>query len=255
MSRKAAADRGPRRGHQGQPRRPSDSSQRSHRPASATSMRQVGSRTARCESKRFIEKPDLATARRFMQGGWLLLEPRVVRMAGRGLHRRAARVTRPGICAGLRKVIAARSAGDEARAAALYSRLPVEVIDRSVMEKTDRLLLVPADFDWADIGNWAELGDRVRADDQGQLRRGGDDPGRHDRQPDPRRSPAGGCDRPRGHDHRRHGRRACWWSPGRARRMFGRWSRRSGGRARPVTYSHPHLRLRGDPGNYSLERS
>ncbi|HYM95933.1 MAG TPA: hypothetical protein VET26_01410, partial [Candidatus Sulfotelmatobacter sp.] len=52
-------------------------------------------------------------------------------------------------------------------AATLYNRLPVEVIDRSVMEKTDRLLLVPADFDWADIGNWAELGDRVRADARG----------------------------------------------------------------------------------------
>jgi mannose-1-phosphate guanylyltransferase len=29
------------------------------------------------------------------------------------------------------------------------------------------LLLVPADFDWADIGNWSELGDRVHADDRG----------------------------------------------------------------------------------------
>ena len=45
--------------------------------------------------------------------------------------------------------------------------VPVEVVDRSVMEKTDRLLLVPAAFDWADIGNWAELGDRVHADARG----------------------------------------------------------------------------------------
>jgi mannose-1-phosphate guanylyltransferase len=35
------------------------------------------------------------------------------------------------------------------------------------MEKTDRLVLVPAGFDWADIGNWAELGDRVHADARG----------------------------------------------------------------------------------------
>jgi mannose-1-phosphate guanylyltransferase len=41
------------------------------------------------------------------------------------------------------------------------------VIDRSVLEKTDRLLLIPAEFDWADIGNWAELGDRVSADVRG----------------------------------------------------------------------------------------
>ena len=35
------------------------------------------------------------------------------------------------------------------------------------MEKTQNLLLVPARFDWADIGSWAELGERVRADANG----------------------------------------------------------------------------------------
>jgi mannose-1-phosphate guanylyltransferase len=116
--------------------------------------------------RRFIEKPDLASARRYMNAGsyfWNLawfswrievFIQELVRHAPRHL-------------AGLRRVVAARAAGDEAGAARLYARLPVEVIDRSVMEKTDRLLLVPADFDWADIGNWSELGDRVRADDRG----------------------------------------------------------------------------------------
>jgi mannose-1-phosphate guanylyltransferase len=69
--------------------------------------------------------------------------------------------------AGLRKVMDARRAGDEEKASELYKRLPVEVIDRSVLEKTDKLLLVPATFDWADIGSWAELGDRVTADASG----------------------------------------------------------------------------------------
>lgn len=116
--------------------------------------------------RRFIEKPDLASARKYVRAGgyyWNLawftwrVEVFIKELA---LHA-------PRHLAGLRKVIAARAAGDEAEATRLYSRLPVEVIDRSVMEKTDRLLLVPADFDWADIGNWSELGDRVRADDRG----------------------------------------------------------------------------------------
>ena len=64
-------------------------------------------------------------------------------------------------------VVAARNTGDEATASGLYERLSVEVVDRTVMEKTDRLLLVPAAFDWADIGNWAELADRVHADAHG----------------------------------------------------------------------------------------
>jgi mannose-1-phosphate guanylyltransferase/mannose-6-phosphate isomerase len=116
--------------------------------------------------RRFIEKPDAATARRFVrQGGyyWNLawfswrLDAFIDELARHA----------PRHLAGLRKVIAARSSNDEAAAAEIYRKLPVEVIDRTVMEKTDRLLLVPASFDWADIGSWAELGDRVHADARG----------------------------------------------------------------------------------------
>jgi mannose-1-phosphate guanylyltransferase/mannose-6-phosphate isomerase len=116
--------------------------------------------------KRFTEKPDLATARRFIKAGgyywnlawfsWRL-----------DVFIEELRVHAPRHLAGLRKVMKARAEGDEETAAAIYTRLPVEVVDRSVMEKTDRLLLVPADFEWADIGNWAELRDRVRADVSG----------------------------------------------------------------------------------------
>jgi len=116
--------------------------------------------------RRFIEKPNAASAKRFMREGgyywnlaWFSWR---VDVFIEELARHAARHL-----AALRKVVAARNAGDEATAAKLYRRLPVEVVDRTVMEKTDRLLLVPGAFDWADIGNWAELGDRVRADARG----------------------------------------------------------------------------------------
>jgi mannose-1-phosphate guanylyltransferase len=116
--------------------------------------------------RRFVEKPDLGRAKRFIKAGgyyWNLawFSWRIDAFI-RELGRHA-----PSHLAGLRKVMAARGEGDEARAAELYKRLRVEVVDRSVMERTDRLLLVPADFEWADIGNWAELGDRVRADSHG----------------------------------------------------------------------------------------
>jgi len=116
--------------------------------------------------RRFIEKPNAAAARRYVRDGgyywnlaWFSWQLNVfVDELGRHASRRLA---------GLRRVIAARQANDEAAAAELYARLPVEVIDRAVMEKTDRLLLVPAGFDWADIGNWAELGALVQADAHG----------------------------------------------------------------------------------------
>lgn len=116
--------------------------------------------------RRFIEKPNAATARRFVREGgyyWNLawFSWRLDAFIDE-LSRHA-----PRHLAGLRKVIAARNSNDEAAAAEIYRKLPVEVIDRTVMEKTDRLLLVPASFDWADIGSWAELGDRVHADARG----------------------------------------------------------------------------------------
>ncbi|HKW73279.1 MAG TPA: sugar phosphate nucleotidyltransferase, partial [Candidatus Dormibacteraeota bacterium] len=116
--------------------------------------------------RRFIEKPTVATARRLIREGgyywnlaWFswrvdIFIEELMRLAPRRVE-------------ALRRVLAARDAGDETTAARLYDRLPVDVVDRTVMEKTDRLLLVPASFDWADIGNWAELGARVNADAQG----------------------------------------------------------------------------------------
>ena len=116
--------------------------------------------------KSFIEKPDLDTASRFIEAGgyywnlaWFSWRPEVF-LRELGLYA-------PSHLTGLRKVMEARASGDEKAAATLYNQLPVEVVDRSVMEKTKRLLLVPAEFEWADIGNWAELGDRVQADEHG----------------------------------------------------------------------------------------
>jgi mannose-1-phosphate guanylyltransferase/mannose-6-phosphate isomerase len=120
--------------------------------------------TRRVES--FTEKPDLRTAGRFLKLGgyywnlaWFAWRVDVF-LAELARHA-------PRHLTGLQKVMKARRAGDESAATDLYRHLPNEVIDRSVMEKTERLLLVPATFDWADIGSWSELGDRVRPDAHG----------------------------------------------------------------------------------------
>lgn len=120
--------------------------------------------TRRVES--FTEKPNLRTAGKFLKSGgyfwnlaWFAWRVDVF-LEELGRHA-------PRHLNGLNKMMEARRLGDEQLAADLYRRLPLEVIDRSVLEKTDRLLLIPAAFDWADIGSWAELGDRVRADARG----------------------------------------------------------------------------------------
>jgi len=48
-----------------------------------------------------------------------------------------------------------------------YADLPNEAVDYAVLERTDRLLLVPGTFDWLDVGSWAELLDMLPGDENG----------------------------------------------------------------------------------------
>jgi mannose-1-phosphate guanylyltransferase len=128
---------------------------------------EVAGGTAR-EVVRFVEKPDAVTAARYLQGGrhlWNLnlfcwrcdvfLEE--LRRHGREHYD------------GLVETIEARREGDEDRAARVYEALPVEAVDYTVMERTDRLLVVPAEFEWADVGSWSDLADLLRQDEAGNV--------------------------------------------------------------------------------------
>lgn len=48
-----------------------------------------------------------------------------------------------------------------------YADLQNEAVDYAVLEKTDRLYLVPGAFDWLDVGSWAELLDMLETDANG----------------------------------------------------------------------------------------
>ena len=56
--------------------------------------------------------------------------------------------------------------------ATLYSDLPKDAIDYAVMEKTDRLLLIPARFHWIDVGSWSELHSILPKDVAGNVAAG-----------------------------------------------------------------------------------
>ena len=127
----------------------------------------VAGETARAVD-RFVEKPDAATARAYLEGGrhyWNLnlfcwrcdVFVEELRRHGPEHH------------AGLVATLAARRAGDEAAAARVYEALPVDAVDYTVMERTDRLLLVPAAFEWADVGSWSELADLLHQDEAGNV--------------------------------------------------------------------------------------
>jgi mannose-1-phosphate guanylyltransferase len=118
--------------------------------------------------ERFVEKPPLETARSFVEDGrhfW-----NICTFCFRcDSFVEELRQHSPIHYAGLEKVLAARARGDEAVAACLYDQLPIEVVDRSVMERTSRLLVVPASFDWVDVGSWTELAGLLPADGEGNI--------------------------------------------------------------------------------------
>lgn len=117
---------------------------------------------------RFVEKPDAVTAQRYQAGGrhyWNLnLFCWRCDVFAEELRRHG-----PEHYDGLLGTIEARRRGDEAEAARRYGRLPIDAVDYTVMERTSRLLLVPAGFAWADVGSWSELAELLPQDESGNV--------------------------------------------------------------------------------------
>ena len=117
---------------------------------------------------RFVEKPDRATARRFLASG------RYRWNAGMFVWRIAVlRTALARHAPALGRMMDAL--GDPRRAAAAqraYRRLPAVSIDVALMERAERIAVVTATFDWNDIGNWAAMAAVWRRDAAGNASRG-----------------------------------------------------------------------------------
>ena len=113
---------------------------------------------------RFVEKPDRATAERYLQdGGYLWNSGIFVFRADVILDE--IRRTLPDLREQLERIDRAIGTPRAARALAeAFPRCPSISIDYGVMEKSDRIAVVPADFGWSDVGSFEALRD-VRAQD------------------------------------------------------------------------------------------
>ena len=92
--------------------------------------------------RRFVEKPPLARARRFAASRRYLWNAGIV-------------VGRVGtILDALRRHAPAVHRGATAGGAAAWGRSPATSFDRAVLEKAERLEVVPLDAGWIDVGSW-----------------------------------------------------------------------------------------------------
>ncbi len=118
---------------------------------------------------RFVEKPTRARAEEFVAAGSFFWN------AGMFFFRAgdmvaAIRAHLPELATGLDALDAAAARGNEESALAeIFPALPAVSIDVGVMEKLDRLAMVPGDFGWSDVGNWLAVADLAAKDARGNA--------------------------------------------------------------------------------------
>jgi mannose-1-phosphate guanylyltransferase/mannose-6-phosphate isomerase len=122
--------------------------------------------------KRFVEKPDAATAKKYVSDGYLW-------NSGNFLFRAEvllSELTRlePEMAAAIEAAVknATTDLGFLRLAPDAFARAPQKSIDYAVMEKTDRAAVVAGDFGWSDIGSWDALFDITKPDAQGNVVKG-----------------------------------------------------------------------------------
>lgn len=121
---------------------------------------------------RFKEKPDAPTAEQYIESGNYFWNSGMFLWKNRTLLDLFARLmpeTYKGLCA-MRPLIDRKS--DKERLQGIFASLPRISIDYGIMEKSSGLRLIPADFVWDDIGNWAALARALAPDARGNITQG-----------------------------------------------------------------------------------
>jgi mannose-1-phosphate guanylyltransferase/mannose-6-phosphate isomerase len=117
----------------------------------------------------FVEKPDAATAARF------IADPSYSWNAGIFLFQAAAflaeaRRLAPEVAAAAEAAVAGAERKDGSlRLGEAFLQAPAISVDYAVFEKTDKAAVVPCDLGWSDVGAWRALWELAEAEDRNAL--------------------------------------------------------------------------------------
>lgn len=120
-------------------------------------------------AKRFVEKPDRERAESYLKSGRFLWN------SGMFFFRVSAIMNAiekhlPDLAAAMTRYdAAARTQSEDALVAQTYPTLPSVSIDHGVMEKAERIVVVPGEFGWDDVGHWASAWDLADKDPRGNA--------------------------------------------------------------------------------------
>lgn len=120
--------------------------------------------------RRFIEKPDAATAAELADSGRHLWNSGMFVFTARTLERELE-AHAPDVLAAVRRAVAGRTADlDFIRLeAGAFRACPSISLDHAVAERTDRAAVIPAAIGWSDVGSWEALWERATKDDRGNA--------------------------------------------------------------------------------------
>ena len=136
-------------------------------------IKQGGRREDAFVVERFVEKPDLETAKGFLaSGGYFWNSGMFAFRADRYLAELERH--RPDVVAGVKRAMdgAQRDMDFVRPEKTAFLAVPEDSIDRAVMEKTRDAVVVPAKFGWSDVGSWSALWDLGPKDALGNVFQG-----------------------------------------------------------------------------------
>ena len=116
---------------------------------------------------RFVEKPDLDTAREFLRHGNYFWNGGMFVFRADSFMATLER-SQPALAAAL----PALAAGDRLAAAESYRELPDTSIDYGVLEHADNVAVVPVEMGWSDLGGWDSLYQQRAKDGDGNVMQG-----------------------------------------------------------------------------------
>ena len=123
--------------------------------------------------KRFVEKPDLETAKGYLASGEYFWN------AGMFVWRvpvveAAFKAHAPELYSGLQRIEAyvKRPFDWDKALEEIHSKLPRISVDYALMEKSTNVVVVPATFDWDDVGAWPAIAKHFTPDAAGNVLRG-----------------------------------------------------------------------------------
>ena len=116
--------------------------------------------------ERFVEKPDLETAKSYLSEGTYLWNSGMFVFRVRDVLD-AFGTHSPAILEGVERALRAGTKGNPDPA--LYEAINSEPFDKAIMEKSDKVAVVPCDPQWSDIGSWESLWELRDKDENGNV--------------------------------------------------------------------------------------